>query len=100
MGRMPTVSDLKRNKAPFNAQFKVIQTEIPESDKEARSRIIQENICKSKYAYLSKSGAKKHGGQLGNRPYKCPICRLWHLTSQKKTERAKNIKNINATIGK
>lgn len=38
-------------------------------------------MCFGKFTYKNKNAARDAGVSYGNNPYKCPICREWHLTN-------------------
>lgn len=48
-------------------------------------RKVEEKNCKKKVQYSSPEAAKFFASSDGLYPYKCPICRLFHLTSQKRS---------------
>lgn len=50
--------------------------------------------CSEKRRFISKEDAKRYArrvhshGNRKNRPYRCPTCRMWHLTTVNAADRA------------
>lgn len=46
-----------------------------------------DRMCVRKHSYPTRSAAKSAARKWGRKVYRCPICRLWHLTSRRATHR-------------
>lgn len=46
-------------------------------------RVDMDRMCVGKRRYPDRRTAKRCGSPYGHRPYRCPICGRWHLTSRR-----------------